>query len=194
MNSEYPLFRQMLRPQDILVACKLLVLEGQEWTFSRLAGSLAISTGEIHNVVERSRCSRLITMSRGKLTVSKKRLFDLLTVAVPQIFYAVRGSLCLGVPTSVYAPCLTSRFPREILGSVPLVWPYPTGTGSNLVRGESLLALYPTAPRAVVHDETLYELLALVDVLRTIDSKERKLAIDFLDKLIWKGEKKQSYE
>lgn len=193
MNSEYPPFRSMLRPQDVLVACKLLALEGQEWTFSRLAGSLAISTGEIHNVVERSQCSRLITMPRGKLTVSKKRLFDLLTVAAPQIFYAVRGPLCLGVPTSVYAPCLTSRFPQREIGSIPLVWPCPTGLSANLVRGESLQALYPTAPRAVAHDPILYELLALVDVVRTTDGKERKLAIDFLDKLIWKEEKRQSY-
>lgn len=192
MNNEYPLFRQMLRPQDILVACKLLTLEGQEWTFSRLAGALAISTGEIHNGVERSRCSGLITMPRKTLTVSKKKLFDLLTVAAPQIFYAVRGPLCLGVPTSVYAPCLTSRFPHEILGSVPLVWPYPTGTGTGLVRGESLLALYPTVPRAIAHDPALYELLALVDVLRTTESRERRLAIEFLDKLIWKGEKRQN--
>lgn len=193
MNNEYPLSRQMLRPQDVLVACKLFTLEGQEWTFSRLAGSLAISTGEIHNIVERCRCSGLITMPRKKLTVSKRKLFDLLTVAVSQIFYAIRGPLCLGVPTSVYAPCLAGRFPCEMKGSVPLVWPYPTGTGANLVRGESLLALYPTAPRAVAHDPALYELLALVDVLRTTESKEHKLAIEFLDKLIWKGEKRQSY-
>src|SRR5271157_3761185 len=130
--------------------------------------------------------SGLITLSRRRPTISKKKLFDLLTVSVPQVFYAVRQPMCLGVPTSMWAKALTGRF--EVgKGDVPLVWSHPAGT----VKGEGLAPIYPTVPRAVQHDSLLYEIMALVDVVRTaVEPCDRKLAVDLLDKIIWRDERK----
>jgi len=179
MNCEYS--RGVLRPQDIFITCKIHCLAGQSWSFARLAGSLSISVGETHNAVARAKEAKVLTMAHGQLEVSRRRLLDLLTLGVPQIYYATKGPLCLGVPTSVYAPCHEKRFS---VGSVPLVWPHATGS----VRGESLLPLYPTVPRAVQHDPKLYEMMSLVDVVRTTEPKERKLAVEFLGKMIWENE------
>ena len=52
------------------------------------------------------------------------------------------------------------------------------------MRGESLLPLYPTVPRAIQHDPDLYRLLAFIDVVRVGDSKDRRLATDLLERLI----------
>jgi hypothetical protein len=179
------LLPKMLRPQDVLVACKIFTFGTEEWTYSRLGGALSISAGEAHNAVERGKVSGLVAMSRRKPAISKKKLFDLLTVSVPQIFYAVRQPMCLGVPTSMWAKVLSGKFEKE-KDDVPLVWPHPAGT----TKGEGLIPIYTTVPRAVQHDSLLYEMLALVDVARTaVEPCDRKLAVDLLGKIIWEGER-----
>ena len=179
---------QMLKPQDVLVACKIFSLGESKWIFSRLAGSLEISVSETHGATERCKKAGILGTPRGKLTVARKRFFELLTLAVPQVFYAVRGAVGHGVPTSVWADPLDKWFPvttREI-GGIPLVWPHLTGT----MKGESLLPIYPTVPRIVQHDDVLYKMLALVDVIRTAEISERKLATDLLEKMILKDERR----
>lgn len=54
----------------------------------------------------------------------------------------------------------------------PLIWPHPDGKS----RGQSLTPLYRAAPYAALQDERLYELLALVDMLRIGRARERSLA------------------
>ena len=168
------------------MACKLFSMGEAEWTFSKLAGSISMSASETHEATERCKKAGILGTPRGKLTVVRKRFFELLTLSVPQVFYAVRGQIGLGVTTSVYATPLAGKFPSNEDSLIPLVWPYAGGT----VKGESLLPIYPTVPKAVQHDNLLYELLSLVDVVRTGSIKERKLAADLLDKLIWRGERK----
>ena len=169
----------MLKPQDILVACTLFTLGDAEWPMRRLAGSLSISLGEIHAAVERGRAAGVLGLPRGKLNVARRKLFELVTVAVPQVYYAIRGSVELGVPAAMHADSLKGVFPPS--GRViPLVWPCATGT----VKGESLLPLYPTVPRAIQHDLDLHRLLALIDVVRVGDAKDRRLATDLLDRMI----------
>jgi len=169
----------MLKPQDILIACKLFTLGDAEWPVRRLAGSLSISVGETHAAIERCKVSGVLGMPRGRLNVGRKRLFDLATVAVPQVYYAVRGSVETGVPTATHAEPLKGVFPRDGR-PIPLVWASDMGT----VKGESLLPLYPTVPRAVQHDPALHRLLALIDVVRVGDAKDRKLATDLLERMI----------
>jgi hypothetical protein len=184
MNREYDAAK-MLRPQDVLVACKIFTFGDEEWTYSRLGGALEISAGEAHNAVGRGLLSGLMTTSRRKTAVSRKKLFDLLTVSVPQVFYAVRGAMCLGVPTSMWAKSLSGKFEKG-KDDVPLVWPHPSGP----VRGEGLAPIYPTVPKAVQHDSLLYEMLALADVVRTaVEPCDRKLAVDLLGKIIWGSER-----
>jgi hypothetical protein len=170
----------MLRPQDVLLACKLFSLGESEWIFSRLAGSLAISASEAHAASERCRAAGVLGTPRGKLTVARRKFFELCTVVVPQVYYAVRGSVELGIPTSIYAEPLKGMFVSDLKRVIPLIWPYESGT----IKGESLLPLYPTVPRAIQHDEALYKLLALIDVVRAGEAKERQMAVDMLEKMI----------
>jgi hypothetical protein len=173
----------MLKPQDVLVACKLLALGKTEWTFARLAGSLFISASEVHAAARRCREAGMLRLARGKLNIVRKSFFELLTSGVPQIFFATKGAICLGVPTSVHARPLDGKFPHPKETLVPLVWPHVGG----IVRGESLLPIYPTVPRAIERDDLLYETLALVDVMRTGETEDRRIAANFLHQLIWKN-------
>ncbi len=51
---------------------------------------------------------------------------------------------------------------------VPLVWPMPGGK----IQGEMLDPLYPGAPQASLEDKDLYQILCLIDLLRTGKPRE----------------------
>lgn len=170
----------MLRPQDVLVACKLFSLGESEWNYLRLAGSLSISASETHAATERCRAAGVLGTPRGKLTVARRKFFELVTVAVPQVYYAVRGPVESGIPTSIYAEPLRGVFPKDPNRPVPLIWPSESGG----TKGESLLPIYPTMPKAIQHDVVLHKLLALIDVVRVGEAKDRKTATDFLERMI----------
>ena len=180
-----------LKAQDVLVACKLYSLAdvarpATDWTYASLSGELSISTGEIHNALERCRRAQLVVTVRDKEIVSKKHFCDLLVFAVPRIFYAVRGGVETGMPTGVHAPPLKGRFDHVLPeGVLPLVWAaLKADRTETLVRGESISPLYPSAPEAASKDLLLYEVLALVDVVRVGDTRSRNAAVSILEKKI----------
>ncbi len=53
----------VLKPQDFLVALKLLALGEQHWTYARLAHELGLSTSEAHAAVQRGLAAGLLTDS-----------------------------------------------------------------------------------------------------------------------------------
>lgn len=174
---------ESIRAQDVLVACKLfsLGLSRSEWTYSRLAEELGLSAGEAHNSVDRCRQGGLLLPSRE---ISRPNLRDLLVIAVPRIFYAQRGGIARGLPTGTAAAPVRSRF-EVPKGSLPLVWQNPGDVGR---RGESIAPVYPTAEHASSIDAVVYELLALVDVLRAGAEAERARAVECLDeRLLGRG-------
>ena len=63
------------------------------------------------------------------------------------------------------------------------VW--PTGKGKS--RGQSIVPLYPSVVEAVLKDEKLYELLALVDAIRVGRAREKEIAINELKSRILHG-------
>jgi len=163
-----------LRPQDVLVVCKLFSFKvaDEDWTYSGLGESVGISAGEAHNAVDRCRCASIVGAGGN---IVRKNLRDLLTVAAPRIFYAVRGGLSRGMPTGIWAPPLLEKFERS--GSLPTTWPCETGPCE---RGESVDPIYPSAPIAA-RDPLVYELLALVDVIRVGGAADRNRAIAMID-------------
>jgi len=170
-----------LHPQDVLVACKIfsLGLGRQEWTFAGLGREVGISTGEAHNSLERCRGSGLLGAGG---TVVRRALRDLLVVGAPQIFYASRGGISRGLPTSVWAPPLGGMFE---LGAerLPAVWPLP-GEAEGAARGEAVDPIYPSAPVAA-RDPVVYELLALLDVIRIGGTSERKRAAGLVERRLF---------
>jgi hypothetical protein len=97
---------------------------------------------------------------------------------VPRIFYATRGGIVSGVPTSRWAPAV-ARLAGPLPDSVPLVWP-----GGGETRGESVSPVYPTAPGAALRDPVVYELLALVDLVRVGDAPDRRVAAELIERRV----------
>lgn len=166
----------MLRPQDVLIAARLLGRD--EISAPDLAAELGLSISEAYNALDRCRSSGLIAASRSGEAVSRRMLSEIVCYAIPGLFYAERGSVADGMRTARHAPCLDARLKEE--AAIPLVWPREGG-GS---RGESLLPLYPTVPEVCSKDETLYEIFAMIDVVRIGGAAERRLARELLDRRI----------
>ena len=157
----------MLKPQDIIVALKLVDAASHEKAFPKLAEALGMSASEVHAAVKRAVLSGLVDAERR--STRKDGLCEFLVHGLRYVFPAEWSGVTRGVPTSYAAPPLKAQFPEV---EMPPVWPHPEGTA----RGEGLAPLYKSAPGAALRDPRLYEWLALVDAVRAGRARERKLA------------------
>lgn len=169
----------VLKPQDIVISLKLLVLDGRSWTYVLLAHELAMSASEINAGVKRARIAQLLsppTTEKGNPLPNRRALLEFLIHGIRYAFPPDRGELTRGMPTGYAAAPLCREFiyPDDL----PPVWPSPEGK----VRGVSFSPLYPTVPKAAAADQELYELLALVDAVRGGRARERDLAAKELRK------------
>lgn len=158
----------MLKPQDILLCLRLVDAPPAERTFTKLAEALGLSASEAHSAVKRATRSGLV--DAGSRAVRKDALLEFLVHGLRYVFPPEWRGLTRGLPTSFAAPPLAAEFAASDL---PPVWPHPEGTA----RGEGLAPLYKSAPNAALRDPHLYEWLALVDALRAGRARERRRAV-----------------
>jgi len=163
----------ILKPQDVLVLLKLVSLGSRDLSFAALAESLRMSPSEVHAGLGRARHARLYAeVTRQPIATN---LFEFLVHGLKYAFPADIGSKTRGIPTSYAAPPL-----KDALASVdeplPPVWPSPDGT----VAGLSFSPLYQSAPLAAGRDRKLYELLVLVDAIRSGRVREQRIATELL--------------
>ena len=161
-----------LRPSDVAVALRLARTPGAH--YQDLARSLHLGVAEVHRGVRRLDRARLVLA--GERRVNRQALLEFLVHGVRYVFPAVLGPETLGMPTAAGAPTLAEKLP----GGPVAVWQ----TADGKTRGSSLLPLYGAAPRAALEDEHLYRSLALVDVLRLGELRERRLAQGLLDETL----------
>lgn len=164
--------KYMMKPQDILILLKIVALEDSDWSMNDLARSLYLSQSEVSKGLDRLLFSELIDSS--KRIPSLSALYDILSSSVRYIFPVKLGAIERGIPTAHSAKPLNSK----INSKSKLVWPDINGTA----RGESIVPIYKSAPKAALEDKKLYELLALVDALRVGKVREQQLAKDELKK------------
>lgn len=159
----------VLKPQDIVILLKLVSIGDRQWSFSSLANDLAMSPSEVHSGIGRATAARLFDAQR-KVPVLRA-LLEFLVHGVKYVFPPEKGHLTRGVPTSYAAPPLNTLIIQS--DDPPPVWPDPDGK----VRGLEFSPLYRSVPKAVAEDQTLYELLTLVDAIRDGRARERELAV-----------------
>ncbi|WNJ20937.1 hypothetical protein [Pontibacter sp. G13] len=160
-----------MRPQDILVLLKINLMEDQKWTQIDLAQALFMSQSEISASLKRSTYSKLLYEKGRK--VQRPLLMKFIQYGLPFSFPQQPGPVLRGIPTAHSAPPLK----EEILSDTVYVWPSSKGK----VRGQSIQPLYPSVGEAILVDQQLYELLALIDAVRIGRARERNLALDILN-------------
>lgn len=165
---------QQMKPQDLVVLAKLVVIGDVGFTQISLAQTLYLSQSEISNCLVRSAYAGLLI--NDKKDVNKKLFFDFIQYGLGVVFPQHPGNIVRGTLTAHSAPPLAS----SILSEQDYVWPYAKG----LARGQSIIPLYPTVPKAALLDEQLYEMLALFDSIRVGRIREKKLALEHLEQLV----------
>jgi hypothetical protein len=165
-----------LKPQDILVLLKLVVLGKKHWTFNELSVELGMSPSEVHAAAKRALAASLAIKDDDKIRPNIRNLQEFLIHGIQYVFMPERGELNRGIPTAYAAEPMASYIVAD--NEPPPVWPDPEGD----VRGMSFTPLYKSAPKAAKKDPKLYELLVLVDGIRGGRARERDFAIKELKK------------
>lgn len=204
-----------LKPQDFLVALKLVAWGDQRWTYARLAQELGLSASEAHAAIKRGIHASLLVDAA---------LLAPPPVAVPGVqeapsIYRVRAKSRRAVsgeasaadnPARVHSRNLAEfavhgakyafaadRLPVAV--GVPTSHSAPAFAGvfapgsddwvwphpNGTARGQGLEPLHPSAPYAAMQDAKLYEMLALFDALRVGRARERGMALKRLPLLIY---------
>jgi hypothetical protein len=167
----------MLKPQDIVVALKLLQSRdgGPIPTYATLAMALRLSSSEVHAAVNRCLEVGLLRKPADSTRTMPQpvaaALEEFLVHGVKYVWPAKRGAVTRGVATGSSFEGV-ARLLNLSEPAIPLVWPHPEGT----VRGESVEPLYPRAIEACKDDPVLHEWLALLDILRLKTGRESALA------------------
>ena len=65
----------MLKPQDVLVLMKLVVMGDREWSYAGLARELHMSVSEVHVGLKRASHARLLDMNSKRPIVSAWKSF-----------------------------------------------------------------------------------------------------------------------
>ena len=163
-----------MRPQDIAVLFKILLLGETAWQGKELAKALFLSPAEISFSLKRCQYSRLLDMP-GRV-VARRTFTEFLLYGLPVAFPTHPGAFVRGLPTAHSAPPLQ----QQIAGGQLYVW----SDAESDQWGSEITPLYPRALAAAKTDAKLYELLALADALRVGRSRERKLAGELLSQFI----------
>jgi hypothetical protein len=165
----------VLKPKDLAVALRLVLLRGEHRPYAALAQELKLSPFEVHAAVQRLMSARLTVERDGSFRPVMSVLRPFVINGAPYAYPAVRGETTIGFPTAHAVPPLKDRT-NESADSI-FVWPHPQGT----TRGTALLPLYPKLPLAAREIPEFYELCALFDALRVGQARERELARKLLE-------------
>ena len=160
----------VLKPQDILVLLKLVVLREKTWSYNKLAFELGMSPAEVHAAAKRLQLAQLGVRKNGRLLPDVRNVGEFLACGLRYVFVPEWGEITRGMPTLSAAPPLRDW---RVAESEPVpVWPDPKGE----MRGSSFSPLYKSVPEAARADPELYELLVLVDAIRGGRAREREIA------------------
>lgn len=160
-----------MRPQDVVVLLKILLLKDKNWMKKDLAQELFISPAEIGHSLNRSHLAGLI--DPGEKKVLKKSFLEFLIHGFPYVFPVRPGGVTIGIPTAHSAPALS----KYVVSEEKVVWPYQGGK----TKGHSIAPLYKRAIEASLRDPQLYDLLSLCDVLRIGRLREKQKARELIE-------------
>jgi predicted transcriptional regulator len=163
-----------MRPQDVAILLKIILLGKEEWQYQDLARTLHISGAEVNASLNRSKIAGLIDFNRKR--VNKLALFEFLEHGLQYVFPIQPGAVSKGIPTAHSHPSIKNKIISETL----FVWPDIGGTEI----GQSIEPLFNNQVQAAKEDPLLYEILSLIEILRVGKNREKNIALSHLKKII----------
>ena len=163
-----------MKPQEMLVALKLLAYGRKPWNYEDIAQSLGISPSNLHRSVKALAFAGLFIEEYKAL--NNPSLEEFLLHGAKYVFPVKVGGIVRGMLTSHSAPAFANSFNANPQDAY--VWP----DANSKDKGFSVAPIYKTAPEASRLDPKLYELLACLDALRIGRAREKNIAEGLLKK------------
>ena len=150
--------------------------DNPRWTYQELSRLVGISASECNAAVRRGLQARLLRRDREteRPVPIRSSLEEFLIHGFKYVFPSVHGSVVRGIPTCAAAPVLADRLLSAT--TQPTVWP----DGRGISTGIALEPVHRSVPYAVRQDAVLYEILALLDSIRSGRPREANLAAEIL--------------
>lgn len=158
-----------MKPQDIVVALKILAMRGDHWSQNGLAHELGVSPSEVNGALKRLVTSRLFHYQQRVYMPRVTAISEFVLHGLKYVFPGELGEPSRGIPTAHAAPVFEAEISHN---EVLPVWPHPEGHS----RGYALAPLHKCVPGAALRDTKLYSLLAIVDALRLGRAREAAIA------------------
>lgn len=202
----------ILKPQDLLVAFKLVALGSERWTYASLAKALGLSASETHASVQRGMRSGLLLLNQDIELLGEVEREEVLSERVhkvrrrqrrnpnssasdnparphPRVLseFVIYGARIVFVPdrTPMTIGVPTSHSAPAFAGVfAPGSADYVWPHPNGKMRGEGIEPLHPCVPFAAMQDARLYEMLALLDALRVGRARERGMARERLQAIL----------
>lgn len=168
--------QSQIKPQDVVILLKLLLCNPNQSRMVDLASDLEISLSEVSQGINRLRSAQLI--EKDGRSPLRDNVYEFIIHAIKYIFPAKLDKVARGIPTAHSAPPLSKAIKSS--KEDQYVWPYDKGE----MRGQSLIPLYPSVPKAALKDLELHKLLALIDSIRIGRVREQNLAIKEFKKYV----------
>jgi len=166
-----------MRPQDIVILLKIIAINNNNWQLKNLATLLHLSASEVSESLNRSRVAGLIDYKKEK--IKRQSLMEFIEHGLHYVFPQAPGTIVNGIPTAHSHPFMKQYFDSELM----YVW----NDFKGKEKGLAIEPLYPKQVDAIKHDEVLYKMLALVDVIRVGKTREIAVAVKELNKMIIDG-------
>lgn len=201
-----------LKPQDFVVALKLVAWGDQRWTYAQLAQELGLSASEAHACIKRGLQAGLLVQNYEALAPEVAALMVHEPAAIYRVARRKRVSREDAPVDNPVRPNARQLAEFALHGAkyafaadkTPLTIGVPTSHSApafagvfapgsedyvwphpnGIVRGIGIEPLHPSVPFAAMRDPSLYEMLALFDALRVGRARERGMAVERLQALI----------
>jgi hypothetical protein len=158
---------QGIRPQDIVILLKMITIRKANWYLKDLASELDISQSEISESLNRSQIAGFV--GHDKKEVKREAVMEFLAHGLKYTFPEEPGKIINGYSAAHSAAPLYHVFNTQ----ENYVWPHKNGTR----RGHYIRPLHKNVPYACMKDDKLYALLALSDIIRIGNNKEKEKAV-----------------
>ena len=143
-----------------------------------LEGELGISKTEFSASIRRRLAANLAIKSTVRAQANRRNLIEFVQHGLKYVFPAKPGAPQRGVATGFAAPMLEGKLVSA--GADIYIWPHHEGSQ----RGLSIAPLFKSVPDAALEHARLYELLALIDAIRTGNQREASLAKRSFEELV----------
>jgi hypothetical protein len=163
-----------MRPGDLLPLLGLLrhAPSDPTWTVRSLADELHLPPAAVQRSL--ARLGETPAYDAVRRRANRSATEELLMHALPFVAPARLGGPTRGVPTAWAAPVLSGHFGP--VDELPPVWPAPEGE----VRGLAVEPVHPAVVDLAGSDPWMYEMLALLDVVRLGDARVSGIAQELL--------------